>query len=129
MLKSPSVLLVNDEDELVDLYRESLKRKGFDAISFTDPLLALEHFYRNPDKYSVIISNLKLPKMDGIELAKEIRHYNQRLKIILITDYFDFDTLYEELSQDCNITAVYQKPRSLKELVTRVQEILNEKDE
>ena len=72
----PSVMVVDDEEELAHLFMELLKGSGYNTVAFTDPLLALEHFRSNPEQYSLILSDLIMPGMNGIELAKRIRDYN-----------------------------------------------------
>ena len=87
MSTRPSVMVVDDEEELANLFRTFLERSGFDSVSFTDPLSALDHFSQNHDKYSVVITDWKMPNLDGIQLAKKIRKYNTTVKILLITAY------------------------------------------
>ena len=55
----PSVMVVDDEEELAHLFMELLKGSGFDTVSFTDPLLALKHFQENSQKYSLVITDFK----------------------------------------------------------------------
>ena len=68
---------------------------GFNSVSFTDPLSALDHFSQNHDKYSVVITDWKMPNLDGIHLAKRIREYSTTVKILLITA-FCTGGLYQE---------------------------------
>ncbi|MGD9534529.1 MAG: response regulator [Candidatus Nitrosocosmicus sp.] len=63
-MPSPStfaIMVVDDEEELATLSKTFLEKSGYESISFTDPLLALEHFSQNPDKISMIITDLRMP--------------------------------------------------------------------
>lgn len=71
MSNSPPVTVVDDEEELANLFREMLEKSGFFSVSFTDPLLALKHFTQNPTRYSLVLTDLMMPTVDGIQLAKE----------------------------------------------------------
>ena len=51
MSTRPSVMVVDDEEELANLFRTFLERSGFNSVSFTDPLSALDHFSQNHNKY------------------------------------------------------------------------------
>jgi two-component system, cell cycle response regulator CpdR len=93
MTQSPSVMVVDDEEELANLYRRILDGSGFNCVSFTDPLLALENFHKNQYKYTLIIADLRMPGINGLEFANEIRQYNQNVRILLLTAYFDEDSL------------------------------------
>jgi len=73
MSTPPSVMVVDDEDELANLFRTFLKRSGFNCVSFTNPLSALDHYSQNHDKYSVVLTDWKMPNLDGIQLAKKLR--------------------------------------------------------
>jgi CheY-like chemotaxis protein len=68
-----SILIVDDEIELAILYREFSNGLGYDAISFTDPSLALEHFKSGNKEYSLVLTDMRMPTMHGIELATRMR--------------------------------------------------------
>ena len=123
MSTRPSVMVVDDDEELSNLYRTFLERSGFNSVSFTDPLSALDHFSQNHDKCSVVITVLKMPNLDGIQLAKKIREYNTTVKILLMTAYVVEVSIRKELLQDALIVDVIEKPFGLKDLKPRTEEI------
>jgi DNA-binding response OmpR family regulator len=67
-----SVIVVDDEIELTILFKAFLTKRGYDVISFSDPLLALEYIKKNQDRHSLLITDIKMPDMSGIELVKKI---------------------------------------------------------
>lgn len=122
----PSVMVVDDEEELAHLFMELLKGSGYNTVAFTDPLLALEHFRSNPEQYSLILSDLIMPGMNGIELAKRIRDYNSRVKILLITAFYDIENQNNDADlKEANISNVLKKPIKLTELRTQVNLLCN----
>ncbi len=122
----PSVMVVDDEEELAHLFMELLKGSGYNTVAFTDPLLALEHFRSNPEQYSLILSDLIMPGMNGIELAKRIRDYNSRVKILLITAFYDIENQNNDADlKEANISTVLKKPIKLTELRTQVNLLCN----
>src|SRR5215210_3398898 len=113
-LKSMSVLIVDDEQELATLYREFLIGMGFDVVvSFTDPLMAFEHYRQCVDKYSIVITDLRMPGMNGIELANKIRELNSSVKIFLITAFDIADIQDNESYKQAKIDKIVQKPLKL----------------
>ena len=82
-----SVIVIDDEIELSSLFKEFLEKEGYDAMSFSDPLMALEYFKETIDKHSLIITDMRMPGMSGIEFAKKIREFNTKIKIFLITAF------------------------------------------
>ena len=97
MSTRPSVMVVDDEEELANLFRTFLERSGFNSVSFTDPLSALDHYSQNRNKYSVVITDWKMPNLDGIQLAKKIREYNTTVKILLMTAHFVEESFRKEV--------------------------------
>ena len=70
-INSNVILLLDDEFDLVTSLKQLLERKGFHVFGFTDALLALEHFQINHDKYGLVISDLRMPGMNGYEFIKK----------------------------------------------------------
>jgi len=118
-----SVMVVDDEEELANLFMKLLKGSGFNSVSFTDPLLALKHFSQNPQKYSLVLLELRMPGLNGIELAKRIKGYDSNVKILLITGFFDEEYINSDELRESVISDVMQKPIKLRELKTHLNEL------
>ncbi len=123
MSTRPSVMVVDDEEELANLYRMFLERSGFNSVSFTDPLSALDHYRQNHEKYSVVITDWKMPKLDGIQFAKKIREYNTTVKILLITAFCTNESFKKEVYREAHISDVIEKPFKFKELGPLITEL------
>lgn len=105
-----SIIVVDDEVELATLFKAFLTNEGYNVISFADPILAFEYFKETSDKHSLIITDLRMPGLSGIELAKKIREINTEIKIFLTTA---FDTKDLEDQSDFKIARIdrlIQKP-------------------
>lgn len=118
-----SVMVVDDEEELANLFMKLLKGSGFNSVSFTDPLLALKHFSQNPQKYSLVLLDLRMPGLNEIELAKRIKGYDFNVKILLITGFFDEEYINSDELRESVISDVMQKPIKLRELKTHLNEL------
>jgi DNA-binding response OmpR family regulator len=81
------IIVVDDEPELASLFKAFLKNKGYDVISITDPVLALEYYKETVDKHSLIITDLRMPGTCGIDLAKKVREFDSKIKIFLMTAF------------------------------------------
>jgi DNA-binding response OmpR family regulator len=111
-----SILLVEDDEELSQIFVTLLKRKGLDVISYSNPIQALENFRMNIDRYSIVLTDYRMESMNGIELAREIRRLRgNKVAIIMITAFSlqDIDNGEEIPSL---IDTVITKPFSLKNL-------------
>ena len=103
---------------------------SLDAISFTNSLLAFEYFKDDPNKFSLVITDLRMPGICGLELAKNIRELNDLVNIFLITAFDISDLEGSEAYQSAKIDKVIQKPIKLSILKKLIEDVLiSEKEE
>ena len=120
------VAIVDDEVDIVNLFRESLGTiKGISVFAFTDPLAALEHFMINKNAYILIISDLRMPVLCGIELIKKIKKENPLVRTLLMTAFDVDDSLFDEYTRMEVINDFLQKPIRLNDLHVKVKKHLN----
>jgi CheY-like chemotaxis protein len=73
-----SVIVVDDEHDLVNLFTDALSSYGYDVSAFTDPIAALEYIKKNPDKYSLLITDFSMNNMNGCELGNKVKGVEQQ---------------------------------------------------
>jgi DNA-binding NtrC family response regulator len=112
------VAIVDDEDDIVKLFRDALGTiNGITIFTFTDPVMALEHFKLNKENYVLVISDLRMPGLTGTELLKELRKLNQFVRTILMTAFsIDDSRIFQEYAKQELINAFLQKPIRLDNL-------------
>jgi response regulator RpfG family c-di-GMP phosphodiesterase len=118
--------LVDDEKDILDLFREYLTSNGFNIISFDNPVKALEYFYKNPNNCSLVITDYKMPQMSGIDLIKKIREKdtNYKIKTIIISAFLK-DNLPYDKSYITMIDKILEKPVYLDRLRKVIQELIS----
>ena len=90
------------------------------VLRFTEPVNALEHFKMNRNDYALIISDLRMPVINGMQLLKTIKDLNPSTRTVLTTD-FDYDSkLIQDYTKKQIINGMLQKPIQPHELVTEV---------
>jgi DNA-binding NtrC family response regulator len=109
---------VDDELDIVNLFTELLKRRKYNVFGFTNPLKALEDYKENYDQYGMVISDIRMPKMNGLDLVKNVKKIDPNVSIILMSAYVDID--YSQLD-DITINAFIQKPIKIMELLSTVE--------
>src|SRR4051812_11156278 len=107
---SRSIILVDDEPELASLFKAFLKKEGHNVVSFTDPILALEYYKETADKHSLIITDLRMPGICGIDLAKGIREFDSKIRIFLMTAFESKDLEDGKDFKNASIDRLIQKP-------------------
>lgn len=122
-----SILVVDDEFDIVTLIRRSLQNHGFNTLGFTDPIIALEQFQNNSKSFAMVISDIRMPSMNGYELIRKIKSIHPTIKTILISAFEINKNEFSKVMPSVKIDAFISKPISLKELVNIVENILKRK--
>ena len=81
------ILFVDDEEVLVELGIGMLTGLGYDVVGRTDSLEALELFGASPDGFDLVITDMTMPNMTGIELARELMRIRPAIPVILCTGF------------------------------------------
>jgi two-component system, cell cycle response regulator CpdR len=113
---TPGIIVVDDESDLAFLYKQFITGLGFDVVSFTDSLLAFEHFKQNIDRYCLLITDLRMPGMNGIDLANKVREVNKTVKIFLVTAFATEDLENRQDFKAAKVDRIIQKPLKLSKL-------------
>jgi PAS domain S-box-containing protein len=77
------ILVLDDESHLLEMYDRQLRQLGYEVTCSSNPLEALDLFRRNPRKFDLVITDLTMPKMTGLELARELSSIRPGIPIIL----------------------------------------------
>lgn len=113
-----SIAIVDDEVNIVNIYSEVLQMSGYQVHSFTDPLLAYNYIKENPDKYSLLITDYRMPQMNGLRLATELLEINKNMNvIIMVNDHDDIECNYK--------FNIIKKPISIPKLIRFVNESIS----
>jgi DNA-binding NtrC family response regulator len=113
-----NILVLDDEPDITTVITTSLRRNGFNVFGFTKPFSALEHFQMNFKDYSIILSDIRMPGMNGFEFVKKSREIKPEVKVLLMTA-FDINTnIVSEELLSTKVNGFIQKPVSSKELTS-----------
>jgi len=122
------VSVVDDDLEITKLFHIALYENvnGISVVSFNDPVIALEHFASNKDAYAVVIADLRMPGLNGLELLKKVKSLNPRVRTILMSAYnFDEDILFLKYMKEDIIDSSIDKPVTINRLCQRVKDELH----
>jgi DNA-binding NtrC family response regulator len=121
--KTQFLSIVDDEPDIMSLFKEALSHMGdTEVFGFIDSTLALEHFKLNQFDYCLILSDYRMPIMDGMELLKKVKAINPSVKTVLVSAYAANDEVFEQ----CNcVDAFLQKPITIPDLIEAVETQIN----
>ena len=117
-----AILLVEDEDAVRTFGARALRSKGYDVLEANNGDNALEVLNNTDKTIDLVISDVVMPGIDGPTLIRMLREQKPELKVIFISGYAE-DTYRDELDEE-NGVHFLPKPFSLKDLATKVKEVL-----
>ena len=121
------ISVVDDEIDISKLFRDALCKNmdGVDVVSFNDPVTALEHFTDNKVSYALVISDLRMAGLNGLELLKKVKNSNSSVRTILMSAYnFEEDALFQKYAKEGVIDSTIEKPVTIHRLCQRVKDEL-----
>jgi PAS domain S-box-containing protein len=121
------ILIVDDEDMLVELNEQRLRRLGYEVVATTSSMEALAIFRKEPDTFDLVITDYTMPNLTGIDLAMELLKVRATIPIILCTG--QSDAVSPEKARKIGIRGFLVKPLANRELAQAVRSVLDEKQE
>ena len=123
-LAGKKILLVEDEEDVQQFTREALISLGYSVTTASDGLEGLKKFEENSKSFDLIITDIVMPDMDGIHLAKKIRETNSEIFFLFISGYNEY---FNEIKAfELKNSSFLQKPFSIKTLGHKVWSLLSE---
>ena len=121
------ILIVDDDPDIVFTFKKGLEAENeksnnkvfFIVNSYNDPLLALSEF--KPDLYDLILIDINMPKMDGVELSSKISELDANVKICLVTAGEANVEVLRDLYPTRGIGCFIKKPITIENLIRRVK--------
>jgi DNA-binding NtrC family response regulator len=110
------ILAVDDEPDIVRFIEQALSRQGLKVSTFTDPSMALEHLNTNNKDCGLILSDIRMPGMNGYELIRKAKEIDKQVKVALMTAFEIQDKEFHNLLPDIKVDAFLQKPFSIQQL-------------
>ena len=122
MTESKKILVVEDEPVVRSLCRAALSHYGFEPIMANDGLEGLELYRRHQSEIALILSDITMPRMSGLEMVDAMFALDQHTNVILMTGYDSHSEVPDRLQKIC---ALLDKPFSVQELIIAVKKCLD----
>lgn len=121
------VSIVDDEIDITELFHDALCNNidGTTVLAFNDPVIALEHFTDNKENYALVISDLRIPYLNGLELLKRVKKINGKVRTMLIsTNDIENDIAFQHYAELGIIDSFIPKPVTINQLCQKVRDEL-----
>jgi two-component system, OmpR family, response regulator ChvI len=121
--KMTKILIVDDDTDITLAFKKGLENDGFKVDVFNDPLEALSNF--EASKYDLLLLDIRMPKMNGFELYREMDKIDNNVKVCFITAFEVYYEALREVFPSMEVECFIRKPIEIGNLVKRIKNELN----
>jgi DNA-binding response OmpR family regulator len=120
------IMLVDDEKDILSTVKRGLESNNtFKVDTFPSGEAALQAFESHPENYyDLVITDIRMPKMNGFELYRSIKEKNQSMKIAFITAFEINKEEFNKVMPSVNVIDFISKPVSISNLITKLKTML-----
>ncbi len=118
-----NILFIDDESTILKMMTMMITKLGFKVMAMSSPFQALELFRKTPEHFNLVITDLTMPEMTGLELASEIHKTSPQVPVILITGY-EKDIEQTKTLSNYGISGFLKKPVRLAEMAAAINDVI-----
>jgi DNA-binding NtrC family response regulator len=120
------LLIVDDDSDIVQVLKMGLLQNGFSVEAFTNPQEALQSFKSDAESYCLVLSDIRMPGISGIQLSKKIKEVNPNVKVVLMTAFEIRDNEFSKVFPSTQVDGFVQKPIGIKELTDKILSLIGD---
>ena len=117
------ILYLDDEEPLAFLMKRMLQVLGHEALVFTDPAQAVATFRAAPESFALVLTDLSMPAMNGIDFARRILETRKEAAVAVLTGHALPKDV--EAAREAGLIGVLQKPSTLQQMEEALSELLS----
>jgi DNA-binding NtrC family response regulator len=121
-----NLLVVDDDSDIVHVLKQGLLKNRFLVSAFTNPEEALQSFKSNSKDYCLILSDIRMPGLSGIKLARKVKEINPDIKVVLMTSFEIRDNEFSKVFPSMHVDGFVQKPIGISDLTNKILSIIGE---
>ena len=114
------LLIVDDDSDIVQVLKMGLVKNGFSVDAFTNPEDALQSFKSDAESYCLVLSDVRMPMLSGIQLSKKVKEINPDVKVVLMTAFEIRGNEFSKVFPSSQVDGFVQKPIGIKELTDKI---------
>ncbi len=115
-----NLLVVDDDSDIAHVLKQGLLKNRFLVSAFTNPEEALKNFKSNSKDYCLMLSDIRMPGMSGIRLARKVKEVNPDVKVILMTSFEIKDNEFSKVFPSTQVDGFVQKPVDIENLTNKI---------
>ena len=122
------LLVVDDDSDIVQVLKMGLLKNRFLVDAFTHPEEALQSFKSNAESYSLLLSDMRMPALSGIQLARKVKEINPNVKVVLMTAFEIRDEEFSKVFPSSRVDGFLQKPITIRDLINKILSLIGESE-
>ena len=120
------LLVVDDDPDIVKVLKMGLLKNGFTVEAFTNPKEALQGFKSDAQSYCLVLSDIRMPMLSGIQLSKKVKEINPDVKVVLMTAFEIRDNEFSKVFPSSQVDGFVQKPIGIKDLTDKILSLIGD---
>ena len=120
------LLVVDDDSDIVQVLKMGLLKNGFLVEAFTNPDEALQSFKSDAEAYCLLLSDMRMPGLSGMQLARKVKEINPKVKVVLMTAFEIRDSEFSKVFPSTQVDGFVQKPIGIRDLTDKILSLLGE---
>jgi DNA-binding NtrC family response regulator len=120
------LLIVDDDSDIVQVLKRGLLKNGFLVEAFTNPQEALQSFKSDAESYCLVLSDIRMPALSGIQLSKKVKEVNPNVKVVLMTAFEIRDNEFSKVFPSTQVDGFVQKPVGIKDLTDKILSLIGD---
>ena len=121
------LFVIDDDPDIVYVLKHGLQKNGFLVDAFTNPEEALRSFESNPHDLCLVVSDVRMPGLSGIQLARKVKQINPDIKVVLMTAFEIKDNEFSKVFPSTQVDGFVQKPISIADLTNKILDLIGER--
>jgi two-component SAPR family response regulator len=120
------LIIVDDDPDIAHVLKRGLLKNRFLVSAFTNPEEALQSFKSNSKDYCLMLSDIRMPGLSGIQLARKVKEINPKVKVVLMTSFEIRDNEFSKVFPSMHVDGFVQKPIGISDLTNKILSIIGE---
>ena len=116
------ILIAEDDSVIRELLTAMLKTSGYELITATDGIEAVDAFRNHGEKVHLVITDIGMPRMNGMEAIQEIRKLSASVPIMILSIWEEKE--YRRIAEENHVKEYMKKPFDVNELILKVRQLL-----
>jgi DNA-binding NtrC family response regulator len=120
------LLVVDDDADVVQVLKMGLVRNRFLVEAFINPEEALQSFKSNAESYCLLLSDMRMPSLSGIQIARKVKEINPNVRVVLMTAFGIRDEEFAKVFPSSRVDCFLRKPITIRDLIIKIMSLIGQ---